>query len=618
MADKITQEQKKILDSINDDNFMDYAGDPLFLNKPKGLNGKRSDTWNRYSFKLGELERQNQGKNVTSLSDDEKTSGFGKGAAGMVSVGAGSSSNEGKSGPVEKNTANMDLKDSIEEFKKYLNSNGKEVSAKTQLLGNQKNVDSNRGRTQDGYIGFSSLKLDKKNAERELDKAERANPRLQKYLSIQKDLQENLKQLKSNPNTGMSTADLKGSLSEVESAIKANDNAINEIQQSEEWINGTDDPDLKKRLQEFGDVQAQLSIQRQALVSQLEKQTAHEQLVPAFGELANQSLANTKAGIDAYGQWIKDGVPDTDAAYKLDIAQNITAKIGSFLEDGIITDEEESQLKDLFSGIDTLIDEERNTDSSIRNAQDKYDSARSKFSYYLFDQIKALAVLLVGLSSGNAQMVYSAMDLYNKKIADSEADFTTDEIKAFSNNNVKEIEGEADAQYAMQQLLPVFEQHAAFKELDSNDKAMAVDALFKAYQRYKADSQGYPDFAAWYTANSESSGNGWSGIIRDLIKAGALNSDLLDEVLSGKNKGNNKKGPGLSFNYDTKGKTDDIIDSVLQELNASPSVAMNTMETSRDKQGIINKVLQSRISGQGAVPQGQAGVQPVNSSWGQA
>ena len=78
------------------------------------------------------------------------------------------------------------------------------------------------------------------------------------------------------------------------------------------------------------------------------------------------------------------------------------------------------------------------------------------------------------------------------------------------------------------------------------------------------------------------------------------------------------EGPGVSYNIDTKGKTDSIIDSVLKGMENENATAQVDPTVTRDKQGAVQNALASRLGGQGAAPQGGGTAQPVNSSWGQA
>lgn len=479
------------------------------------------------------------------------------------------------------------------------------------MLGEQKSFDTGKGRSRDGYIGFSSLNRDKKRAKRELEKAELNNERVQQYLEIKRQGEDAVRQLR---DTGVSSGELQSQISEIESQIAGCDAAIDEIKKSDVWAKGTDNPMLKKKIQSIGDKQAKLATQREALKEQLKNQQTYENLVPQIGELAQQQLAVTKDGIKALGQMVREGEYNRDARYKLKIAESMTKEIDKIFEDGRVSDEEQAKLGEIFNGIDTLIEEERDSDPAIREAQDEYDSAKSKFSYYLFDQIKSLMVLMVGLSTGNAQMIYSAMDTYNRKIADAEAGYTTDEIKAFSNNNMKEITGNADAQYGLEQLLPVLNQNKIFKELDSNDKALAVDALYKAFQEYQKHSD-EGDFAVWFTTQQDN-GSDWAGLIKYLLSAGALNTKTLNNMFK-KFLGDSEE-PGVSYNLDTKGKTDSIIDSVLKGMESENATAQVDPTVTRDKQGLVQNILGQRMGGQGGAPQGGGTAQPVNSSWGQA
>lgn len=623
---------KGILKSINDDNYMNYANDPIFDygqdKPPKGLNRREENIWQAYHFRLNaDLPKDAQ---IDENNGGALTGGAGTGVNANANTNAnstGANANTNANGsnapeatvlgsstyvpPKKPQSTTEIMNDIIGEYGKSVEANGRDTNRKTSMLGEQKGFDTGRGRTQDGYIGFSTLNRDKKRAKRELEKAEMNNERLQQYLEIKRQGEDAIRQLK---DTGVSSQEIQGQITDIESRIKGCDAAIEEIKKSDEWVKGTDNPMLKKKLQSIGDSQAKLAAQKMALSEQLKQQQTYESLLPQIGNLAEQQLKVTKEGIKALGQMNREGKYNRDARYKLKIAESMTKEIDKIFGDGRVSDEEQEKLGEIFDGIDTLIEEERDIDPAIREAQDEYDSAKSKFSYYLFDQIKSLMVLLVGLSTGNAQMIYSAMDTYNRKIADAEAEYTTDEIKAFSNNNMKEITGSADAQYNLEQLKPVLEQDKFIKELNANDKALMVDALYKAFQEYKTHA-GEADFATWYATQLEN-GNGWAGVVKTLIQAGALNFDKISPML--KKFLGTPEGPGVSYNIDTKGKTDSIIDSVLKGMESENATAQIDPKVVRDKQGTVQNVLASRMGGQGAAPQGGGTAQPVNSSWGQA
>ena len=609
---------RSVLKSINVGNYKDFANDPMFdynqMEAPKGLTPREGKIWQTYHFMLNKEQDEAQ-----------KNGGAQTGGTNNGGTGAGANANANANGskpPVAtvvgggtyappKPTTEL-MNDIMKDYGKSVEANRQDTNRRTSMLGGQKGFDTGKGRTRDGYIGFSSLNRDKKRAKRELEKADLNNERVQQYLEIKRQGEDAVRQLR---DTGVSSRELQNQISEIESQIAGCDAAIDEIKKSDVWAKGTDNPMLKKKLQSIGDSQAKLATQKMALGEQLKQQQTYENLVPQIAELAEKQLAVTEEGIKALGQMNREGEYNRDARYKHKIAESMTKEIKKIFEDGRVSDEEQEKLGKIFNGIDTLIEEERDSDPAIREAQDEYDSAKSKFSYYLFDQIKSLMVLLVGLSTGSAQMVYSAMDTYNRQIADAEAGYTTDEIKAFSNNNAKEITGEADAQYGLEQLLPVLNQNKIFKELDSNDKALAVDALYKAFQEYQKHSD-EGDFAVWFSTQQDN-GSDWAGLIKYLLSVGALNADTIGKMFKGM-MAPKKSGDGVSYNIDTKGKTDSLIDSVLKGMESENATAQVDPKVVRDKQGMVQNVLSSRMGGQGGAPQGGGTAQPVNSSWGQA
>lgn len=624
---------RSVLKSINVGNYKDFANDPMFdynqREAPKGLTPREGKIWQTYHFMLNrDLESEEAQKNGGAQTGGTNNGGTGTGVNVNANANANGANNNANSSkpPVAtvvggstyappKPTTEL-MNDIMKDYGKSVEANRQDTNRRTSMLGGQKGFDTGRGRTRDGYIGFSTLNRDKKRAKRELEKADLNNERVQQYLEIKRQGEDAVRQLK---DTGVSSQELQSQISEIESQIAGCDAAIDEIKKSDVWAKGTDNPMLKKKLQSIGDSQAKLATQREALREQLKQQQTYENLVPQINDLAQQQLKITEDGIRALGQMNREGEYNRDARYKHKIAESMTKEIKKIFGDGRVSDEEQEKLGKIFNGIDTLIEEERDSDPAIREAQDEYDSAKSKFSYYLFDQIKSLMVLMVGLSTGNAQMVYSAMDMYNKKIADAEAGYTTDEIKAFSNNNAKEITGGADAQYALEQLRPVLEQNKDFKMLDNYDKVQAVDALYKAFQEYQKHSDDVA-FSVWF-ATQQDNGSDWAGLIKYLLSVGALNSNMLDKLSPTLMDffGIKKKDPGVSYNLDTKGKTDSLIDSVLKGMESENATAQVDPKVVRDKQGTVQTVLSSRMGGQGGgAPQGGGTAQPVNSSWGQA
>ena len=609
---------RSVLKSINVGNYKDFANDPMFdynqMEAPKGLTPREGKIWQTYHFMLNKEQDEAQ-KNGGAQTGGTNNGGTGAGANANANANGSkppvATAVGGSTYAPPKPTTEL-MNDIMKDYGKSVEANRQDTNRRTSMLGGQKGFDTGKGRTRDGYIGFSSLNRDKKRAKRELEKADLNNERVQQYLEIKRQGEDAVRQLR---DTGVSSRELQNQISEIESQIAGCDAAIDEIKKSDVWAKGTDNPMLKKKLQSIGDSQAKLATQKMALGEQLKQQQTYENLVPQIAELAEKQLAVTEEGIKALGQMNREGEYNRDARYKHKIAESMTKEIKKIFEDGRVSDEEQEKLGKIFNGIDTLIEEERDSDPAIREAQDEYDSAKSKFSYYLFDQIKSLMVLMVGLSQGNAQMIYSAMDTYNRKIADAEAGYTTDEIKAFSNANMKEITGEADAQYALEQLRPVLEQNKDFKMLDSTDRALAVDALYKAFQEYKKYS-GEGDFATWYATQLEDKG-GWAGLVKYLLSVGALNADRISPMF--KKFLGIPEGPGVSYNIDTKGKTDSIIDSVLKGMENENATAQVDPKVVRDKQGTVQTVLSSRMGGQGGgAPQGGGTAQPVNSSWGQA
>lgn len=529
------------------------------------------------------------------------------------------------------------LSEALDSFKKELKENGEITANYNKVKAEGYGVNTENGNSQ-FYQSLSSIKKEKDEAEEELEKAKADNKTLSEnrllkdsyekalkagkksdkevnklYKSKEKGLKKQEKQL-AKDTKGLYRENIEGELDEANKGLEDINIAKLELEKSDEWISNTENPELQERMKSLSEQQAELTNKRTQLLGQLESLDSLDSVRNELEELKEQQKVLTSSNIDALVEWANTSGTDDDKARAATI-KGLRDSILKADEDGQITEEEANGIKALMEKCDDLIENEEKTDKNIIDAQKKYDSAKAKFSYYLFDQIKSIAAFLVGLSVGSPQMVYSALDMFNKQISDSEANYRTSTIDAFSNNNIKSITGKSDAQYTMEQLLPELEKQKAFMQLDQEQKANSVIALEKAFEEFRryVNRGGNEDFRAWFTAQTQSgNASGWAAVVMQLISAGALNWDIINKVFNGGGGSNGvgdtiingakKKGP-VSLN--TKGRTNQIMQNILQSANDELIGKMSTPAATRDKQATVNNVLASKVGAKGA-PQGQA------------
>ena len=645
MASK-TQEQR-ILDKISEENYMEYQDNPMFAKDakpPKGLTSKQRQAWNKYHFMINNLPKEESGsgdstENVTSSgvvsnavsnttsnvvsnngSGTGTVTGTGSGGTGTGGSGAGTKYNTSPT----KNLAESIMNSAISDYKDTVKDNAAKVLSKTEKDAQKRQFDTKKGHTGDRYINFDTLNKEKKLAERGLREAEAANPRLQTYkerLEYYEKLSDDIKKGASDGSGEIDPEEEKKKLQAVDDRVTFLKDAIysmaNPFMKDAPFSN----PEDEKKWNELNDELADLSGQKAVIQDRINRGESFQELVKPLIGFTQDFRKLLGAEIDEFGKWsVKDGSKVN--RYQSEVAKGIYAKIDQILEDGKVTPEEARAIGGLNKEISKLIDEERMKDPEIMDAEDRVNSASAKYGYFLFDQIKAWAVLLVGLSQGNASMVYSAMDMFNKKIADAEAGYTADEIKAFSNNNTKDITGSADAQYDLELLRTELEKNKAFKEMSLADKTLAVEQLKLAFDAYKnyVNGGGNEDFAVWFSTQQDN-GSGWVGIINKLISAGALNFDAIDsnikKLFFPDTTKNTKNGKNIGYNLDTSGNTQKLAQNILGAVKKEAVKGQQTKKL-RDVQNTVNTAVASRMGGQGASPQGVGNAAPVNTSWGRA
>lgn len=634
---KKTKEQK-ILDNISEKNYMEYIDNPMFAKDakpPKGITGNQRKAWNKYHFMINNPPKEESGSgdstknasssgvvsNAVSNTTSNTVSNNGTGSGGS---GAGTKYDTSPT----KNLAESIMNDAISGYNNTVEGNAANVLSKTEKDAQKRQFDTKKGHTGDRYINFDTLNKEKKLAERGLREVEAANPRLQTYkerLEYYEKLSDDIKKGASDGSGEILPEEEKKKLQAVNERITFLESSIysmaNPFMKDAPFSN----PEDEKKWNELNDELADLSGQKAIIQDRIKRGESFQELVKPLIGFTQDFRKLLGAEIDEFDKWsIKDG-SDVNR-YQSEVAKGIYTKIDQILEDGKVTPEEARAIGSLNKEIGKLIEEERMKDPEIMDAEDRVNSASAKYGYFLFDQIKAWAVLLVGLSQGNASMVYSAMDMFNKKIADAEADYTVDEIKAFSNNNVKGITGSADAQYDLEQLRTELEKNKAFNKMSEAQKVIAVNQLKLAFDAYKnyVNGGGNEDFAVWFSTQQDN-GSGWIGIINKLISAGALNFDAIDSSIKNlffpdtteKPQTKSKNGKDIGYNLDMSGNTQKLAQNILGAVKTEAKKGQQTKKL-RDVQNTVNTAVASRMGGQGASPQGVGNAAPVNTSWGRA
>lgn len=549
---------------------------------------------------VSDVPASKEGKNTNA-----NTNGNGKGKGGISLDGS--------------------YENTIKSYNKDVDKNREAVNESTQEAARGRNFKYPQGKSEDAYISQGTVGKEKKAAERELEQAEQANKKYQGLVSGRDEANEIRKLF----GKALKRGDNKLNVQELQERMKQVDEDIEYYNRLAESGNTGDEiwsfdpnasPDYKKMV-------GGLEKEKAEIQKQIQRGEDFQNLVTRFNELGKKQGELLGYQIDEFGKWAaKEGSQDNK--YQAEVADALFSKMNQIMEDGQVSPEELGMMDEITDNIDRLAQDERLNDENIQTAETKLDSAKAKYSYYLFDQIKSWAAFLIGLSQGNPQMVYSAMEQFNKKIANAEADYKTGEIKAFENNNVKDITGEADAQYTLEQLFPEIENEKLKRQFQRMDKAEAVQALRNSFRAFQGDG-GDPDdeaaFKAWFTAQTaKESPNSIMGILGTLIQAGALNWDSLKNWVSGQAKDGAKKAGvplGKAENNTSgmgSGLAGGILDSILASGKGQMQQQSERTKTARDKQGTVGQALASRLGGQGAAPQGGGTAASVNTSWGKA
>lgn len=517
---------------------------------------------------------------------------------------------------------------------------------------NQENAEKYGFNTKNGnseyYQDFSTIKRDKDDAEKELEKAKSNNKvisenrllkdmysnalkagkqsekEVEKVLKSQnKEYKSKEKELTKQQKEAQKKADGLH-LENIDGELDANNWTLSVLQKAKEDLEKTNEgapsPDFQAKMEDIARQEAELTEKNNVLLGQLKDLESLDSVSKELEELKEQQKAYTSENIDVLLEWAEKSGSDNDKARAATI-KSLRDTILKADEDGIISEDEAVQLKDLMKQCDDLIEAEEKSDKNIVEAQNTYDSARAKFSYFLFDQIKAIAAFIVGLSVGSPQMVYSALDMFNQKIANAEAKYRTDTIEAFSNNNIKNLTGKSDAEYVIRkEIVPELKKQKAFQDLSEREKEISVRALEKAFEEYRryANKGGGDDFRAWFTSQTATgNGSGWASVITTLIQAGALNWDAIMKAFGSNNNSSQPKTKGgpVSFNLGTQGQTNELMQKLLQSQSDELASKHSTPQVSRDKQGTVINSLASKIPQQPAAPQNGPVQARNNSRW---
>jgi hypothetical protein len=582
---------------------------------------------------------------LPKLNGDKGSSGTGNNKGNRNSKGSSEPKIDGSgqkpSGSSSSTTFDNILENALKDYKKY----NSDMEEQTSLY--NKNQEESRqfidGKS-DEYISLGTLMGEKHDAEDKLREAEKNNPKvveLQNKKAQAKDAKKAVKQKKELANSftekmsyelGLKKTELEaaksttqqnnqkndpkylqGQLDENKRALDSVNTQLQLLEENKEWLDAPKPKDVQKKVQDLYKQQTELGEKRKQLTDALANadpnkidQKALQEIGDQLSSLAQTQLQLNSGNVDALIEWANDNGSE-DLKTAAEALRKCNNLINEAFVDGGIDPNEMKDINKFIKSFDTLIKEERKQDPEIMKAQKGYDSAKSKYLYYLFDTIASTAVFLVSLSQGSPQMVYSALSNWNKGIAEAENRYQTNQIAAFSSNDVKNITGKADSQYIRETFLPELEKNIYFKRLGTADQAAYVKALetaFEEYQNYTSKG-GNEDFAVWYTMQTQKQGdNGWAGLLNTLIQAGALNWDNIKKFLGDKAGENpiidNKKKTSMF-----QGSTGSILNSALTNTEKQTAQIM-----ARDKASILQSGLGRGQPSQTGFTVGQNNNQP--------
>jgi len=547
----------------------------------------------------------------------------GKDGSNGSSSGSGNGSGNGNGNSNNSTGAEVDssYKNTVKQAKRDINEASNEANKKTIELAGKKNVEYPEGKTADGYINTDSLNADIDKRKRELEQTKLSNKTYQDYLKIQEELKERRGQLKGAlKSVGKDTRtaqEIQAELDNVNKSIAENEASIKLFESGDPDETKWNDPAFsnKNMLKELNKRQSELAKQGASLQKALDNRVSLDKLTEDFNSFADSVRGNIGGQLELL-KANYENTHDPVVKSQIETAEGILSAVDKMREDGIIDPKEVKVIGEIGSNIEKMAEMELLNDENVQSAEERLRSAKAKRSYFIFDQIKSWVAFIIGLSAGNTQMVYSALDNYNKKIADAENKFQTDELEAFSNNNVKEITGDSDAAYTLAQLFPQIKNEELKRKFERMDKAEAVLKLREAFDTYRKEG-GKPDgdqFQAWFTAQSAESKDSITGVLLELMKAGALNFDKLKSMLGGE--GDKPKGKGMSALPKESGYGSKLFNSVNPynngKANELAKAISDKTNVARDKQVTEQNSLGARLGG-GAPQMGASG---SSQGWG--
>ncbi len=574
----------------------------------------------------------NWGHNPAAPLEPEKA-GSGKGGNGSNGKngsngnnGSGNSSGNGSGNGSTGAEVDSNYKNTVKQAKKDIKENSDEANKKTLELADKKNVEYPEGKTADGYINMDSLNAGVDKRKRELEQAKLSNKTYQDYLKFQENLKERRGQLKSAlKGVGKDTRtaqEIQAELDNVNKSIAENEATIKLFESGDPDETKWNDPAFsnKSMIKELSKQQSELAKQGTSLQKALDNRVELDKLTEDFKGFTGSVRENIGGQLELL-KANYEKTHDPVLKSQIETAEGILSAVAKMWEDGVIDPEEVKVIGEIGSNIEKMAEMELLNDENFQSAEERLRSAKAKRSYYLFDQIKSWAAFIIGLSAGNTQMVYSALDNYNKKIADAENKFQTDELEAFSNNNVKEITSDSDASYTLAQLFPQIKNEELKRKFQRMDKAEAILQLREAYDTFtkevgKPDSDG---FRAWFTTQTaNTNANSAMGILGELIKAGALNFDALKSAFGGSGSSDKPKGKDVSALPKGPGYGSKLFNGVNPynngKANELAKAVSDKTNVARDKQITEQNNLGARLAG-GAPQMGTPG---SGQNWGKS
>lgn len=593
------------------------------------ISGEPRDRWQQIQVLVNSNNNDNPNSNSNSNSNNKMS---GTNADNNTKTGTnGGSQPKVYSGTQAQFAAGKLLNEWEKSKKKYQGA----FDSKNKELADNLGVNTKRGTyDNNGYLNFDLMNRDIKEAGKDVEYSEKANKKYQGLLESIDNYKGLLKALKTGTKNGFNSLDL-SQLRETESMLKDRiayfEGGLNFIKEHPEMFddawkerNAENLEDTRKKLE---DLYGQASVIRK----NIQEGEDWQNLIGKMGKFQTDFADTIGIELDEFGNYAEKSGSKVNQ-YQYETAKTVMERINRAMADGNITKEEIGDLAKLEKMVDDIAKNERSLDPNITDAEERLENAKARRGYFIMDQIKSWIVFIMSMETGNPQMAYSALEMFNKKIADSEAGYRENRMKAFSNNEMKEITGDADALYNTKQLMSELEKEKFFYGLKEDEKAQTVRQFERAFEEYQNYIQngGKEEFAGWYLSQQDN-GSGWAGAIKSIIGGAALNKPLLDKiynVLSGEDTGEGNEGsegsgskggktgmldnnsPLINFAPVGQGKTSDTIKNLL-----TSSKGASEEEGIAKKRGLEKQNIVASIKGQ---PTGAPQTQPTGkaSGWG--